>query len=218
MSDYESYLLEDISLLHTEMYNKMSSISGVTGLVFLGFDSSRTNPELPKIGMKISLTGMEIDRRRPTPSETNRLEIETGTPVDYTVEGVLYEDIYPEREYKYPLPLNLEYSINTWCYSATTQLQLDLKLLQTFPERGVLRLEIDSETYEFPITLKAVKNLDDLAQNLREKVYIYNVECYVSSWIEERTGKIITSIIEQIAEGTPDDYVLVDEFNFTVDP
>lgn len=217
MSDQEAIILENISDLHSAMYDLLAGITGIDGLIVLGFDSSKTNPVLPNIGIKISLSNMEIDRQRPGPLEGTRLQVETGTLTDYTVEGELVEDVYPEREFQHPLPLKLEYSIHSWCYSSETQLAIDQKLMQLLPERGVLTLNIGEVTAEFPITLKDIKSLDDLTQNLREKVYIYSIEAYTRSWIEDRSTKIITTIVEQLKSGEPAEYSDIEEITYGVD-
>lgn len=186
----ESVIVEDLADLHTAMYDKMASISSVTDCAFLGFDSSKTNPTIPKIAMHISLDSVEIDRRRPTPLEGHRIEEDSGDEITETYDGEEFTG-FEGRLYRYPLPVILNYNIDTWCHSAQTQLQMAQAIFQKFPERGVLTLDIDGTDYDFPIELTGIENLDDLSLNLRERLYRFRVEAWCESSKPDVEGGII---------------------------
>lgn len=214
MSIYKNKIITDLKDLNEAMFDKMSSITGIDDLVFKGFGSGRTTPPIPQVGMKIAIADFQEDRKRPGPSDANRVEVDSGTPSDYEVDGEIIEDVYPEKNFYYPLPLSITYSIHCWSHSATTQLQMDQKLLQKFPNRGVLQLEIDDEVSEFPIELVSIQTLDDLNLNIRERVYMYKLDCYVDGAIASTTAKIITKIINEYYVGNSEGYELVDEIEF----
>lgn len=198
----EGIVLESIKDLHQAMYDRLATITGVTGLEFIGFDDSRRVPTLPAIGMKIALGGKKVDRGRPTPGLAGRLEIKSGPQQDFTVGGVLYPGVFTERTIKYPLPMILTYKVWTWCKSSETAILLDEKLLQKFPERGTLHFTIGTEDGDFPITLQSITALDDLKEAFRESVYEWDVECWIKGHIEDETRKIITKITDEIYQGS----------------
>lgn len=216
----ETKLVDDIAELCGKLYDKMAAISGITGLVFDGFDSSKQTQPLPQIGMFMKLADLQVDRSRAPAGCGNRLLIESGDPVDYVVDGETVT-VYPERTTKHPLPVILTFTIDTWCHKQTTQLQIDQKILQTFPERGTLTLtfgEGDDETdFNFPIRLVTTKNLDDLQENYRERVYQFELELYTPSHYTSETLKVITSQIFYSHADVPADPTNEDEIDEPID-
>ncbi len=209
----ETTIVDDLRELCEKVYDKMASISGITGLEFKGFGSSKQTLPLPQIGMKMSLIDFQVDRTRPPAGVGNRVLIESGTPVDYEVDGET-QTVYPERIAKKPLPVVLTFGIDTWCHNQVTQLQMDQKILQKFPERGVLTLTFgedpDEEDFEFNVRLIGTRNLDDLAENYRERIYQYELETYIPSHFDDETLKVITSEIFELYGDMPDDPTDID--------
>lgn len=209
----EAIVLDNISDLHQALYDYMVTINTVPGCEFIGFDSSRTQTTLPAIGMKISLDNIAVDRTRPTPSLAARLEIKTGPQQDFTYGGVVYPNVYTQRLIRYPLPITLTYKVWTWSKSSLTALALDQAVLRKFPERGVLKFTIGGEEGEFPIRLQGIQNLDDLKENFRERLYMFEIEAYTVGWMPDETEKIITTQIEEFYSGgapedaTPDNFI-----------
>ena len=107
-----------------------------------------------------------------------------------------------EFEVKRPLSVDLFYEIDTWCHDSQTSLAMDLALQATFPERGVLNLPIDANNVAFPVELLGIQDLDDLTENIREKVYRYKVEAWIPSYLTDTTRKIITTPIEEFFKTT----------------
>lgn len=181
----ESIILQDIAELHQAMYDRLATITGIPGLRFLGFDSRRTNNPLPQIGLDISLNDFVVDEKRPPPMSGNRVITPEGDEQTGEYEGDTL-NWYESSLATHPLPVSLVYRFESWCHDAQTQLQLDLAILQTFPYRGVLDLDIGGTVYSFPTMLASIANLDDLQENLRNRVYLYTVECWVSSHIADQ--------------------------------
>ena len=202
----DNYIIDDLSYLHRALYAKMSTITGVSGLQFLGFDSGFTNPPMPQAGLKISMSEIEVDRDLPTPQESHRIVFETGDSQDFVYDGVLYEDVKTTRKFRYPLPVRIYYDIHCWCHDHKTQLLLDQKIYQTFPERGWITLKVGIDDVELPIILDEVRHLDDLEANIRERVYRYYVCAWIPSHMADKEGKIITIPIVQVYDNTkPED-------------
>ena len=201
----EAIILDSLEDLHTAMYAKMATITGISGIRFLGFDSGKTREEIPTVGMHINLQDIAIDRTRPTPQESHKIEENAG---DQLIESYSGENFtgYSERSVRYPLPVLLNYSIDCWCYSAQTQLQMAEAIFQKFPDRGVVTLSIDGTDCDFPIELVAIDTVDDLSQNLRERIYRYRIEAWTKSSIADTNRKVITSSEISVYEGsTPED-------------
>lgn len=177
----------------------LGSITGITDLEFIGFDDSKSRPKLPKVGMMISCAGFNVDRGRVTPA------VQEFTS---DVETVIYDEeefeVQTDYTVKKPLPIDVFYEVDTWCHDSQVALQMDLSMMSTFPERGVLSLEIDGEDHDFPIELLDIQDLDDLSQNIREKLYRYKVEAWIPGFIDDRTGKIITTTITDIYQNNGD--------------
>ncbi len=193
-------ILNSIAKLHQALYGRMASIATVPGLEFLGFDDGKSRPVLPKKAVQISFAGYDIDRGRVTPdvvtpSGSTTTLIYDGEPVT----------VYPEFTVKKPLPLDLLYEVDAWCYDSQTALEMDLALLAKFPERGVLTLMIDGAPADFPIELVGIQNLDDLTKNIREKIYRFKIEAWVTGFLPDRDGKIITTIDSEILRTTRSD-------------
>ena len=204
---YEAIILESLSVLHQLIYDMITAIGGIEGLVVLGFDSSHTNNPLPKKGIKISVLEVTVDRLRPTPQASNRVEELSGTEIirEYEDHGV--RTGYSERTLRYPLPVSVIYDVHTWCYDTMTQLAINQAIMQTIPERGTLTFAIDGENYLFPVELLNVVPLDDLDRNLRETVFRFRVEAYISSHLSDDTRKIITTIEEDTYLGSKEEDV-----------
>lgn len=201
----EATILADLKDLHQAMYDKMASITGVTGLQFLGFDTGKTKEPLPEIAMAISMDALDIDRRRPTPAEAHRVILADGLEIVGSYGGATYTGL-DGSTIKYPLPVTIGYNITTWCYDVQTQLAMFQKLMQKFPERGVVTLSIGGEPFDFPIELVGIDNLDDGAQNIRERIHRYKVEAWIDSHIPDGVVKIITSSEISVYEGNkPED-------------
>lgn len=198
----ENFIIDDLSYLHRALYGKMSGITGVSGLQFLGFDSGYTNPPLPKVGMKISMTEIEVDRGLPGPQESHRIKFETGDAEDFVYDGVLYENVKTTRKYRYPLPVRITYDIHCWCHDHKTQLLLDQKIFQTFPERGWITLKVGIDDVELPMELDEIRDLDDLEDNIRERVYRFYVCAWIPSHMADKEGKIITIPIVEVYDNT----------------
>jgi len=192
-------ILENLANLHTELYIRMSAITGITELQFLGFDDSKTRPNLPNVAMQISYAGFEVDRGR----MMHDVQEYTNAPETVSYDGEESE-IQTDYTLKKPLPIDIIYEIDTWCHDSQASLQMDLAMMATFPERGVLELTIDSETVDFPIELLDVQDLDDLTQNIREKLYRYKIEAWIPGFIDDRTGKIITTSITGVYQNNND--------------
>lgn len=180
-------ILDNIAHLHMAMYGKMAGINNITNLAFLGFDDGKTRPPLPKIAMHISFGGHEIDRRR-----TIHQVYKTTAEGTYTYGGEEF-NVPSEFEVSQPLPVDLFYEIDTWCHDSQTSIAMDLALLATFPERGVLSLSINGKEHDFPIELLGIQDLDDLTENIREKIYRYKVEAWVPSHLLTTIRKVITA-------------------------
>jgi len=193
-------ILTNIALLHAALYDRLSSISTVSGLEFLGFDDGKSRPTLPRIGMQISCTGMDTDRGRVMPQVLEA----TGASETITYDGEEY-DVQTSFTVKQPIAIDLTYEVDSWCYDSETSLGLDVELMKLFPERGVLTLPIAGEDTDFPIELLGIQNLDDLTKNIREKIYRYKIEAWIPGFLADRNGKIITSITNEIYRQTNDD-------------
>jgi hypothetical protein len=155
--------------------------------------------------MHITLGDFQVDRKRPTPLEGHRVEENDGTEIIESYDDETFTG-YDGRTVRYPLPVTLDYEIDTWSHSAQQQLSMDQKILQTFPERGVVTLPIGEEEYDFPIELVGIENLDDLALNLRERLYRFRLEAWIKSAIPDEQRKIIQSSEINVREGnTPED-------------
>ena len=198
-------ILTDLADLHKAMYARMQTISGPAGLEYLGFDDSKRKPILPNVALHMSLADIQVDRTRPTPLSAHRVEEETGSEIIRHYGGAVYTG-RTGRRYRYPLPVSLIYAIDSWCHSAEQQLALDIGIMNTFPDRGAVSFVINDQTWMFPIELLGVQPLDDLAQNLRERLYRFRVDAYVESSIRDTTGGIILSSEISVYEGkTPED-------------
>ena len=186
-------ILNSIAKLHQALYDRMSSVASVPGLEFLGFDDGKSRPTLPKTAVQISFAGYDIDRERVTPD----VMTPSGATVTLTYDGEPVT-VHPEFTIRKPIPLDLFYEIDAWCYDSRTASELDLALLGNFPERGVLSLPIDGMPADFPIELVGIQNLDDLTKNIREKIYRFKIEAWVTGFLPDRDGKIITTIDSEI--------------------
>lgn len=193
-------ILNSIAKLHQALYARMASIATVPGLEFLGFDDGKDRPLLPKKAVQISFAGYDIDRGRVTPDVVTP----SGSTVVLTYDGEPVT-VSPEFTVKKPLPLDLLYEVDAWCYDSQTALEMDLALLAKFPERGVLMLTIDGAPADFPIELVGIQNLDDLTKNIREKIYRFKIEAWVTGFLPDRDGKIITTIDSEILRTTRSD-------------
>lgn len=194
----ENNILTSIADLNTKLYELLTGITvDVPGVRVMGFDSSRTRDPLPTKGLQIRLSAIEIDRNRPTPQILHPVQIPSD-PQDFIIDGELVEDIPTQYTNKYPLPLLLTYEIDTWCHDAQTQLSIDHGLLKLFPERGVLRVEINSVEFELPFVTLGVQNLDDLEENFRERIYRYQIEAWVVGNMSDSVSKIITKSITEV--------------------
>ena len=193
-------ILNSIAKLHQALYGRMASIATVPALEFLGFDDGKSRPVLPKKAVQISFAGYDIDRGRVTPDVVTP----SGSTTTLTYDGEPVT-VYPEFTVKKPLPLDLLYEVDAWCYDSQTSLEMDLALLAKFPERGVLTLMIDGAPADFPIELVGIQNLDDLTKNIREKIYRFKIEAWVTGFLPDRDGKIITTIDSDILRTTSSD-------------
>ncbi len=193
-------ILNSIAKLHQALYDRMASIATVPGLEFLGFDDGKNRPVLPKKAVQISFAGYDIDRGRVTPDVVTP----SGSTLILTYDGEPVT-VSPEFTVKKPLPLDLLYEVDAWCYDSQTALEMDLALLAKFPERGVLTLMIDGAPADFPIELVGIQNLDDLTKNIREKIYRFKIEAWVTGFLPDRDGKIITAIDSEILRTTRSD-------------
>lgn len=193
-------ILNSIAKLHQALYDRMASIASVPELEFLGFDDGKNRPTLPKKAVQISFAGYDIDRGRVTPNVVTP----SGSTVTLTYDGEPVT-VYPEFTVKKPLPLDLFYEIDAWCHDSQVAPEIDLALLAKFPERGVLILTIDGTPVDFPIELVGIQNLDDLTENIREKIYRFKVEAWVTGFLPDRDGKIITAINGEILKMTNSD-------------
>lgn len=193
-------ILNSIAKLHQALYGRMASIATVPGLEFLGFDDGKNRPVLPKKAVQILFAGYDIDRGRVTPDVVTP----SGSTTTLTYDGEPVT-VYPEFTVKKPLPLDLLYEVDAWCYDSQTALEMDLALLAKFPERGVLTLMIDGAPADFPIELVGIQNLDDLTKNIREKIYRFKIEAWVTGFLPDRDGKIITTIDSEILRTTRSD-------------
>lgn len=198
----EMLILADLSDLHQAMYNKMASISGIAGLQFIGFGSSRQKPVLPEIGMHISVYDMEVDRNRPTPLEGTPVSLPNGDAQNLLIGGVQYNGVFLERKKKYPLPLTVTYKIDTWCHDVKTALLMDQKIFSTFPERGGLTFNIQNQDTFFPMYLLNSTNLDEPKEHIRERIYIFVVETWIDGTLADKITKVITKTNDQIFKGT----------------
>lgn len=215
----ENLILDNLADLHTALYNKLVPLTvAIPGLELLGFDSSRTNNPLPPVAVKMTLRDIDVDRTRPTPRLGNSVYENTGTPLTLTYDGETFTDVYPEFIRKYPLPVLLNYELDTWSHSAMQQLAIDQEILKILPERGCLFVTFNSVEYALPITLIGIENLDDYRENFRERLYRYNIEAYVKSWVPDKNGKIIINPIFEVYKGNkPEDAAsknLLDVFDF----
>jgi hypothetical protein len=190
-------ILNSIAKLHQAVYDRMASVTSIPGLEFLGFDDGKNRPTLPKKAVQISFAGYEVDRGRVTPDVITP----SGTAVTLTYDGEPVT-LNPEFTIRKPIPLDLYYEIDAWCYDSRTATEIDLGLLNRFPERGVLSLAIDGELYDFPIELVGIQNLDDLTKNIRERIYRFKIEAWVTGFLPDRDGKIITTIENEILKTT----------------
>lgn len=193
-------ILTNIALLHAALYDRLSSISTVSGLEFLGFDDGKSRPTLPRIGMQISCTGMDTDRGRVMPQVFEA----TGASESIMYDGEEH-DVQTSYTIKQPIAVDLTYEVDSWCYDSQTSLALDVELMKLFPERGVLTLPIEGEDTDFPVELIGIQNLDDLTKNIREKIYRYKIEAWIPGFLADRNGKIITTIDNEIYKQTNDD-------------
>lgn len=193
-------ILNSIAKLHQALYDRMASIASVPGLEFLGFDDGKNRPVLPKKAVQISFAGYDIDRGRITPDVVTP----SGATVTLQYDGEPVT-LDPEFTVRKPIPLDLLYEIDTWCHDSQEALAMDLALLATFPERGVLALTIDGSPADFPIELIGIQNLDDLTGNVREKIYRFKVEAWVTGFLPDRNGKIITTVTSEILKTTRSD-------------
>jgi len=192
----QAQILDNIAPLHVAMYDKMAAIAGIAGLTFLGFDDGKNRPTLPKVAMHMSFGGYDVDRGRMIHPVYKATAQET-----YFYDGEEFT-IDSEFEVKRPLSVDLFYEIDTWCHDSQTSLAMDLALQATFPERGVLNLPIDANNVAFPVELLGIQDLDDLTENIREKVYRYKVEAWIPSYLTDTTRKIITTPIEEFFKTT----------------
>ena len=190
----ENTILPSIVNLNQALYDFVLPMQDeIEGLEVMGFDSSRDRPELPTIGLRLHLFGINVDRNRPTPIGGNPLLVPSEEKKDYIVDGKLYENVPDSYTFKHPLPVLLQYQLDTWCYYAKHQIAIDHAILTRFPERGVLYLPIEGVEYQFPIELLDVGNLDDLKENFRERVYRYQIEAWVKSPLQDFERKNITT-------------------------
>jgi hypothetical protein len=200
----EAGIIQSVADIHQAVYNLMvQSVNGVVAPAdCVGFDSSHKTPAIPQKGIKVAVTDWQVDRSRPTPLEGNRIEENLGNIITKTYDGVAYTG-YEARRYRYPLPVMIIYSFYTWSHKALDQFAIDHAFLKKFPERGVLDLMINGTEYEFPIEMLTSQTLDDLNQNLRERVYQFRLEVWIPGHRVDRDGKIITSITEEVFATDP---------------
>lgn len=187
-----SQILDKIDILHQAIYDHMATIKGIRGLEFLGFDDGKSRPPLPKVAMHLSFGGYEVDRGRVIPSIYKPAVEKT---LFYGGEAFT---VTSEFDVERPLPVDLFYEIDTWCHDSRTSLAMDAALMATLPERGALNLTLHGSTVAFPIELLGIQDLDDLTQNIREKVYRYKVEAWIPSWLGHYRRKVITTPIEEL--------------------
>lgn len=199
-------ILNDISDLHEAFYAHISSITGIDGLVYLGFDDGKSRGNLPDVAMHVSCAAFSIDRGRITP----RVQTYTSEPIEIVYNGETY-DVQTDYLIQFPLPIDIFYEISAWCHDSRIALQMDLALMRIFPERGTLTFTIDAESCEFPIELIGIQDLDDLSQNIREKIYRYKIEAWIPGFLDDQTGKIITNIQSDFYKYKTEDDEISDE-------
>ena len=192
-------ILTSIGLLHAALYDRLSTITSISNLQFLGFDDGKSRPSLQQIGMQISCTGMDTDRGRVMPQVIEP----SGATETITYDGE-DQEVQTSFTVKQPIAVDLTYEVDCWCYDSQTSLAMDVELMKLFPERGVLTLPIAGEDTDFPIELLGIQNLDDLTKNIREKIYRYKIEAWIPGFLADRDGKIITSITNEIYRQTND--------------
>lgn len=185
-------ILNSIASLHVAMFDRMASIIGIPGLEFLGFDDGKNRPVLPEVAMHMSLGGYDVDRGRVIHSVH-----------EATAQGTYFYDgeeftVDSEFDVRRPLPVDLYYEINTWCHDSQIALSMDMALQRLFPERGVLTMQVEAITVGLPIELLGIQDLDDLTENIREKVYRYKVEAWIPSYLADASRKIITTPIIEL--------------------
>lgn len=206
MVENEATILQSVNDLHQALYDHM--VAGMVGVVpasdCMGYDSGFKSPTLPAKGIKIVVTDLKVDRTRPTPLEGTRVEENLGNVITKSYGGVVYTG-YEGRRYRYPLPVEIIYSIYTWSHRAIDQFEIDHAVLKTFPERGILQLPIQGNQYDFPVEILTTQTLDDLKENIRERVYQLRVEAWITGHIPDRDGKIITSVETQFFARNPDE-------------
>lgn len=192
----ETRVIDDMEDLIQALFAKGQTITSITGLKHKGFESSKQTTELPDVGLKMSIRNIEPDRKRPMAGDPSRVMNGTGAETTYEVDGVEYT-VQADQIVSYPMPVRITLALHTWSHSALTQAQLDLAVLQTFPERGVLSMTIgdDTEESDFQIELLVTQPLDDMQENYRERVYSYALDIYVPSSIADDTRKLILSQI-----------------------
>lgn len=182
-------ILTDISYLHQAFYNHVAAITGIDGLVYLGFDDGKSRSEIPEVAMHMSCAAYAVDRGRITP----RVQSYTSAEISIVYDDESY-DVQTDYLIQFPLPIDIFYEISAWCHDSQTALQMDLALMRTIPERGTLNFVIEGSEADFPVELIGIQDLDDLSQNIREKVYRYKLEAWIPGYLDDQTGKIITSI------------------------
>lgn len=198
----ENTILPSIVDISQAFYDFVADIKiALPSVRVMGLDSSRNQDPLPEFGIKLTLDEITIDTTRPTPMAGQQVAEPSQDTNDYIYEGELFTDIPDGHTFRYPLPLILEYGIRTWCYSAQEQISLDYQLMTRIPDRGVLYLPINSTEYQFPIRLDVIDTLDDLRDNLRERIYRYVMEVWVESPIADRDTNIITTSNIEVYDG-----------------
>lgn len=206
MAENEPIIVQSISDVHLAIYQKM--VSGMAGVVdaanCIGYDSGHKTPALPQKGIKVAVTDLEIDRLRPTPLEGNRVEENLGDEITHSYGGEVFTG-HEARRFRYPLPVFVVYSFYTWSHRALDQFEIDHAFLRTFPERGVLTLTISGKVCEFFVQITGTQTLDDLSQNIRERVYQMRLEAWIAGHLPDRDAKIITSVETGVFTGDPED-------------
>lgn len=190
----EATILTSLTTIHQAMYDRMAAITvpSAPSLEFVGFSSSREHQSLPPVAVGISLFDLAPDPNRPLPGQAGRVLEPIGSVQSGDYNGVS-QSWYDSYNARHPLPLILNYQIESWCHSAQTQLELDLAIMQAFPYKGVIDVVVGLDTFSFPIELVATANLDDLEENFRNRVYRYRVETWVESSIPDEELQTITS-------------------------
>lgn len=142
------------------MYERLAALAGVLpGVQFFGYDGGTREVTDAPVAYKITCPEIRVDRTRPQSGHHHSVYAGVGVPKTGIILDCAGEETtkeyHEEWVLKRPQAVEVIYDIFAWCHDAITAFKLQQRLLEQFPDRGVLKFPFDKAfatiTYTTPV-------------------------------------------------------------------